>query len=115
MSARLCKKLVLSFIAAGIATAGIASGWALAYEPATKLLKKTSIEIPLLKTASLEVSRSLQTQTERAAQVESDRRPYQVWNIVFSEAADCQKFHVDGTSVITRFERFADVFVPFDE
>jgi subtilisin family serine protease len=42
-------------------------------------------------------------------------KQYNVVGMEFRDAASCQAFNVEGTHVISRFERFADAFVPVDQ
>ncbi|MCH7726071.1 MAG: S8 family serine peptidase, partial [Planctomycetes bacterium] len=40
---------------------------------------------------------------------------YVVCNVEFASSKACQEFNVEGASILTRFDRFADLFVSFDK
>jgi subtilisin family serine protease len=72
---------------------------------------------------TLEVVREIST-AARARLLEDERGAssfddgntrYVVLNLEFKDAASCQEFSVPGTKLITRFDRFADVFAKADQ
>jgi subtilisin family serine protease len=46
------------------------------------------------------------------AMVRDGDKVYGAWNVQFKTALDCENFDVPGVTIITRFDRFADVFLP---
>ncbi|MEQ8787229.1 MAG: hypothetical protein RIC55_13065, partial [Pirellulaceae bacterium] len=51
---------------------------------------------------------------QRASVVEQDNRLYAVLHIEFDDAESCRDFDFEDATIITRFEQFADVFIPDD-
>lgn len=51
-----------------------------------------------------------------ASPLDAERSPsaYAVFNLEFDSSAACERFAVPGVSVFNRFDRWADVFVPYD-
>jgi subtilisin family serine protease len=62
-----------------------------------------------------EASRKFQlAAAKQQSQGSRDQSPYEIWFIAFDSAENCRKFQVDGTTIITRFDKYADVFVRSD-
>jgi hypothetical protein len=61
-----------------------------------------------IRTRSASRSHSVRSQ----APIDTKSGGYRPFNILFADAKSCQNFNVPGTHVITRNDKYADVFVP---
>lgn len=67
------------------------------------------------KEQKLKSIRAVQAAAAKQENAEGNVQGYTVWNLEFKDERSCREFDVDGVAILTRFDRFADVFTPDED